>query len=223
MPYTKSPSYLHQRYSTFYFRFRIPGKHRIQLGCTELHWPLITVREDLARFLAQGIAQKIKLLLSQSMTRTPTITAQQIKQLVLKWRDEQLAEIEESHALSPPLNPYKLQNRQDDMEHAEGLLREDYASRTYHFAKSHVAEILNQTQIQLDPGSDEYRILCAETAKRLIELTQAEAQLYEGKPLELAEITPVAAPTSITPTPTPVEESTTYTPQKPSVSTQQSE
>lgn len=183
MAFSKSPSYIQQRSSGLYFRYRIPNRLRRQLGCSELHWPLQIQSGDDAGFIARGMARCIRKLLEPS-TMTD-LSHDQIKSLALEWRDKHIADLEVEHANSPPSNPYQLQDKRETVELLTSDFREMLACNDSSIARSHVRDLLDDKQLQASPGSNEHKLLCYEIGKRMIEVSEAQESLYRGKPVEV--------------------------------------
>ena len=60
MTHLRTPSYLLQRPSGFYFRYQIPARFRSSVGCNELQLPLHINDTHKAKHISTGMALTLK-------------------------------------------------------------------------------------------------------------------------------------------------------------------
>jgi integrase len=178
-------NYLLQRGGRYYFRIRIPKNLRRWFdGRVELKRSLNTIRSESTRSLLRPWVYRTEQLFFQ--IRSGMLTDDQIQKLVASYLEQSLGEDEEARIDGVGLQVEygedgehgftSLQEQELRLESlVESLARGEYEGVT-HLANG----ILEGASIQLDKNSSEYRKLCRETLKAVIEGTKVSIERTSG-------------------------------------------
>src|SRR5512134_3431479 len=176
--------YLLRRDGRYYFRIRIPLDLRRWFGPREeIKKSLKTNGYNDAKSLARAWLYRSERLFTR--LRSAMVTDDQIRQLVTDYLDETLSESEETR-----LGGEGLYADDGEGEHGTSVIDTDLIlleDRTEKLARgeyesvSHVADyLLKKAAIAVDKGSLEYRKLCRETLKVVIEAMKIEIERRRG-------------------------------------------
>mgnify|MGYP001943370463 CR=1 FL=1 len=174
-----TPTYLLKRPCGYYFRYQIPLKHRLTVGCNEIQLPLYINDIHIAQFICSGMALILKKSLGTPMSRS--LTRIHLKHIALEWKSNQLESIEQDKINSQKLT---VETQEQELESTELLLsdvRESFALNNYSGLTDNASDLLKD---KTHDASDIHQLSYELAATRISALEQ-QIRLLKGQPINL--------------------------------------
>lgn len=164
MPTSHNPSYLLKRPSGFYFRYQLPKKYRLSMGCNEIQLPLHITNTKIAKYICAGMALTIKRSLESEMG--DTLSKIELKAIANRWKEQQIENMEAEHRSLPKANQYAHAEKLSNIELILSDTREKFALNDH-------SELISEAESLL-PASTEAQ---ANTESLAYELAKARADV----------------------------------------------
>lgn len=179
MTHQRTPSYLLQRPSGFYFRYQIPHRFRSTVGCNELQLPLHINDTHKARHISTGMALTLKRTLETAMG-TP-LTKADLKRIAQHWKTRHLESMEADKVVAKPISAEAHEAQLTSIELLLSDLREQFALNNYQDLTDEAATLLDSHS-----GDPEYiHQLTFELAKVRLQALEQQTQLIKGRPVDI--------------------------------------